>query len=274
MTGHRTGSRRRVGPWPALAVVVVLFGGALAGAVRTSVAPTPGSTRSLDAWGRVLGDPRFHEAAAFTVGVAIASTVLSVALALPLAAVVRDHVRVRTAVTVPVLVPHLVVATVAVLWLGPGGLADRVITGLPVLVRDPWGLGMVLVYLVKEVPFLALLAVAAWDDEVADRVELAATLGLPPAGRLRHVVWPATRAPLLLGGTVVMAFVLGSLQVPLVVGPTTPVTTPVYALQATRIAGGEGRADAAVALLTTGLVAVVAAAVVGLAVRRLDGVRP
>jgi putative spermidine/putrescine transport system permease protein len=261
------------GPAPALLVVLVLFGGALAGAVRTSVAPLPGQAANADAWRRVLHDPRFLHAAVFTLALAAVATILSALLALPLARLLRTRRPLQAVVMLPVLAPHLLVAVLAALWLGPGGLADRLVDGLPVLVRDPLGLGVLLVYLVKEVPFLALLLLVVLDDDVVRREEVAATLGLSPRQRMRTVIWPAVRAPLVLGATIVAAFVLGSLQVPSVVGPTSPVTVPQYALEATRIRGLEGQADAAVALLLASGVALVIAVIAGLAVRRLDGVR-
>ncbi len=62
----------------------------------------------------------------------------------------------------PVPVPHLLVAVVAVLWLAPGGLADRLLGGLPIdLVRDRFGAGIILVYVYKETPFLVLLMLTA-----------------------------------------------------------------------------------------------------------------
>lgn len=264
---------------PSLVVVLLLFGGALAGAARTSVAPLPGDAPSLDAWRRVLSDPRFAESVVFTLALAAVSTVISAALALPVAAVLRERRLVQTLVTLPVLVPHLLVAVVVVLWLGPGGLADRLVdatglfgAGLPPLVRDPLGLGIVLTYVLKEVPFLALLLLAVWDEQVQQRVEVAATLGVGPMRCLRTVVWPAVRAPLVLGSTVVTAFVVGSLQVPAVVGPNRPVVVPVYALDAARVSGLSGLADQAVALLLTSVGALLLAAVAGLVARRLDGV--
>ena len=267
----RTRSWRAV--LPALLATLLLFGGALAGAVRTSVAPLPNQAPNLDAWRRVLSDPRFLEASVFTITLAVVATVISVALAIPIAAMLRERRAVQTLVTLPVLLPHLLVAVVVVLWLGPGGLADRLVDDLPQLVRDPNGLGIVLVYVLKEVPFLALLLLAVWDDEVTARVEMAATLGIGPARCLRIVVWPAVRAPLVLGATVVMAFVVGFLQVPAVVGPNSPVTVPVYAIEATRIRGLEGQADSAVALLLASAFALLLAAVAGVFARRLDGVR-
>ena len=65
-------------------------------------------------------------------------------------------------------VPHLLVATLAVLWLAPGGLADRALGALPVdLVRDPWGLGIVAVYVYKETPFLVLLLLSVMGRALA-----------------------------------------------------------------------------------------------------------
>lgn len=258
---------------PALAVTLLLFGGALAGAARTSVAPLPGQSPSLDAWRRVLADPRFVESVLVTVGLAVVATALSVLLAVPVAALLRGRRAVQTLVTLPVLLPHLLVAVVVVLWLGPGGLADRIVGDLPQVVRAPSGAGVVLVYLLKEVPFLVLLLLAVWDEGVDQRVEVAATLGVGPLRALRTVVWPAVRAPLVLGAAVVMAFVLGFLQVPAVVGANDPVLLPVYAIDATRVRGLEGQADAAVALLVASGLALVLATVAAVLARRLDGVR-
>lgn len=258
---------------PALAATVLLFGGALVGALRTSVAPLPGQPASLDAWRRVLGDPRFIESLLVTLAVAVAATTLSVLLALPVAALLRGRRSVQTLVALPVLLPHLLVAVVVVLWLGPGGLADRVVDGLPQVVRAPLGIGVVLVYLLKEVPFLVLLLLSVWDEDVDRRVEVAATLGVGRVRALRSVVWPAVRAPLVLGAAVVMAFVLGFLQVPAVVGANDPVLLPVYAIDATRVQGLRGQADAAVALLVASGIALVVATVAGVLARRLDGVR-
>lgn len=258
---------------PALAVTMLLFGGALTGALRTSLAPLPGQPATLAVWRRVLADPRFHEALLFTVALAVVATLVSVLLALPVAAVLRRRRAVQAIVALPVLLPHLLVAVVVVLWLGPGGLADRVVADLPQVVRAPSGIGVVLVYIIKEVPFLVLLLLSVWDEEVEQRIEVAATLGVGPVRALQAVVWPALRAPLVLGATVVMAFVLGFLQVPAVVGPNDPVMLPVYAIEATRLRGLEGQADAAVALLVASGIALVLATVAGVTARRLDGVR-
>lgn len=261
--------RRWAGAVPALAVTAVLFGGALSGAIRASLQPHPFSGRyTLGAWQQVLADPAFASAAGFTLTTTVAATLLSVLLALPVAAALRGRAWSRTFATLPVLVPHLLVAAVAVLWLGPGGLADRLLAGLPIdIIRSRSGLGIVLVYVVKEVPFLALLLLAAWDDDVAAREEAAAVHGAGPVARLRHVVLPGVRGPLIVGTLVVAAFVFGSFEVPLVVGPTRPDTIATYALRVTQVADLSGRAAAAAALLVATAGSLLLAVVAGLFIR-------
>lgn len=237
------------GALPALVVLAVLFGGALAGGV-TATLRMPDGSWSLTVWRTVLVDPALRDALRFTVVVTVAATAMSAALALPLARVARELVWARAAVAVPVLVPHLVVAVLAVAWVGPGGLADRLLGGLPVdLVRDRAGIGVIVVYVYKEAPFLALLVAAAWDRDTQAREEAATALGASRWARMRWVVWPSVRPSLAAGCLVVAAFVVGAFEVPLVVGPTYPKTLATLALDHTRTAGLAGDARAAALLL-------------------------
>ena len=193
----------------------------------------------------------------FTLWLAVAATAVSALLALALAAALRSRGRLaRGIAALPVPMPHLLVATLAVLWLGPGGVADRLLLALPIdPVRDPAGIGVILVYVYKETPFLALLVLGAWTDEVARREEVAAVHGASRLQRMAWIVWPAVRAPLAGGALVVGAFVLGSLEVPLVIGPNAPATLAEYARSVQASGGLDGRALANAALLLTTLVA-------------------
>lgn len=257
---------------PAVGALVVLFGGALVGAVRTSLEPgAAGALGAVDlsAWRAVLSDPAFADALVFTARVTLVSTVISAIVAVVFAALLRSRgVTLRGLFGFPVLVPHLIVAVVAVVWLGGGGLADRLLGTLPVdLIRDRGGWGVVLVYVYKEAPFLTLLLLATWDGRVADREEAAAVAGAGRLARFRFVVWPALRAPLVVGSLIVAAFAFGSFEVPLVVGPTYPPTVAVYALDQTRTALLVGQARAAAALL------VAAGVSIGLAMAMMRQVR-
>ena len=170
----------------------------------------------------------------------------------------------RSLLALPVPVPHLLVATVAVVWLAPGGLADRILGGLPVtLVRDSGGLGIVLVYVYKEAPFLLLLVLAALGRGHQESDEAAAALGVTPLQRLRWVTWPTVRSPLVVGSIVVFAFALGAFEVPLAVGPSYPPTIAEYARQATQgdLISGQSTAAATLLLSAAGSIALAALAV-------------
>jgi putative spermidine/putrescine transport system permease protein len=257
---------------PALVVIVGLFGGALAGAVRTTLVPLGGGV-TLDSWRALLGDPAFVDAALFSLRTAVIATGVSAGLAVAVAAVLRSRGTVlRALASLPVPVPHLLVAVLAVLWLAPGGLADRVLGDLPVtLVRDELGLGIALVYVYKETPFLVLLVLTCMGTGLQEREEAAAVFGATARQRLAWVVWPTIRGPLVVGSIVVGAFTLGAFEVPLLVGPNYPPTLATYAYEAGQgdLIAGEGVAAAAL-LVTAGAAIALALAAAPLA-RTVEG---
>jgi putative spermidine/putrescine transport system permease protein len=253
---------------PAVAVLALLFGGAVAGMLKTSLVPLGAdglSGATLDTWRALLGDPAFVDALLFSLRVTVLATVASAALAVGVAMALRRRgLAIRSLAALPLPVPHLLVAVAAVLWLGPGGLADRLLGGLPVtLVRDDAGVGIVLVYVFRETPFLVLLMLAAMGRGLQERTEAAAVLGASPGQRARWVLWPTIRGPLVVGSIIVAAFVLGAFEVPLAVGPSYPPTLATFAFDATQgnVLAGEGLAAATLLLTSTVAVALAVAAV-------------
>jgi putative spermidine/putrescine transport system permease protein len=257
---------------PACLTVTALFGGALAGIVRTSLTPLGGAA-GLDAWRALVRDPAFVDAVLFTLRVTLISTALAAGVALAGAALLRDRgSALRALLALPVPVPHLLVAMLTVLWLGPGGIAERALGALPVdVVRDRAGLGITLVYVLKEAPFLVLLLLAACGRELRAREEAAAVLGSDPWQRLRWVTWPAVRAPLVIGSIIVAAYVAGSFEVPLAIGPNYPPTLATFAFEATHRDVIAGQGEAAAALLLASLFSVLLAAAAVRLARDVEG---
>lgn len=249
---------------PALLVLIALFGGALLGAAKVSLIPLGGGLgdASLERWTTTLTDPAFLDSVAFTLRIALISTAIAAALGVGLAFGLRRHGGgVRALAALPVPIPHLLVAVVAVVWLGPGGLADRILGGLPFdFVRDREGLGVIAVYVYKEAPFIALLTLAVMGRSLEQREEAATVFGVGGLRRALWVGWPTIRQPVLVGSVIVSAFAIGGLEVPLAIGPSYPPTLAEYAFEATRGDLISGEAQAAVALLVAGLFAIVLAA--------------
>ena len=259
---------------PSLVLLTLLFGGALLGVAKVSLIPLGGGLgdASLEQWSATLSDPAFLDSLAFTLRIALVSTAVAAVVGVGLAFALRRHGSgVRTLAALPVPVPHLLVAVVAVVWLAHGGLADRVLGGLPFdFVRDRGGLGVIAVYVYKEAPFIALLTLAAMGSSLEQREEAAAVFGAGALRRALWVGWPTIRGPVLVGCVIVSAFAIGGLEVPLAIGPSYPPALAEYAFESTRGDLLSGEAQAAAALQVAGLLAIVLAALAVRFARNLE----
>jgi putative spermidine/putrescine transport system permease protein len=232
---------------PALLVVVGLFGGGLVQAVLQSLGHRPflpGGPLSLDAYRALWTDPAVRASVGITLRVALLSTVAAAVLGTAAALLVRSLGRSRPAfaallqVTLPL--PHAVAALATILLLGQSGALSRVAAalglvedpaGFPALTQDAFGWGIIASYVWKEAPFVAVVVLAALSSGVAELEDAARALGASAAQRLRHVLVPVL-APAVAGASVlVLAFTLGSYEVPFLLGRPFPATLPVVAYQ-------------------------------------------
>lgn len=224
---------------PAVLVVGGLFGAGLAVALLESVGwldPLgPGRSVHVRHYIAVAGEREFRDGLLLTLWVAGASTVAAVAVGLGVALSLFGLVRGRRAayavLQVPLGVPHLVIAVAFVTLLAPSGWVARLafVSGIiaspdafPALVYDRFGIGIILAYLAKEVPFLAITSTAMLlriDSEYGD---VARTLGASPWQRFRYVTWPLVRPGVTAAGLMVFAFVFAAFDTPFILGRAYP----------------------------------------------------
>lgn len=230
---------------PAVLPVAFLFVGGLAFAALQSFglfAPAGESTLTLRHYRAALTHPEFLPSLALTLRVSLLSTALSAIAALALALALREAIRrtpaLRVLLQVPVAVPHLAMAVAVVQLIAPSGLIARLLYALglvhspadvPALINDRLGLGIVLVYILKETPFLALLVLAVLLRVSDDYDALARTLGATRWQRLRHVTLPLVLPVLAAGSAVVFAFVFSAFEVPYLLGRPYPAMLGVVA---------------------------------------------
>lgn len=178
--------------------------------------------------------------------------------------------------------PHAAMAIGLVFLLAPSGWLMRLLAPLAgwdqppawTTTQDPWGLGLVLALVVKEVPFLLWTAATQlrrddvqrrWQAEFA----LARTLGHDGPTAFRRVVWPQLARRLRWPLMAVLAYGLTVVDMALVIGPASPPTLAMQAwqwlLDADVLVQLRG---AAAGLLLVGLVAVGAALAEALLMRR------
>jgi putative spermidine/putrescine transport system permease protein len=269
---------------PALAVVVVLFGGGLAQAVAQSLGYQPflpARPLSLAAYRELWTDPAVRASVGITLRVAVLATLASAVLGTAAALLVRALGRARPAfaallqVTLPL--PHAVAALAMLLLLSPSGAVSRGAAALglvgqpaefPAITQDAFGWGIVASYVWKEAPFVAVVVLAALSAGVADLEDAARSLGAGAWQRLRHVVLPAVAPAVAAASVLVSAFTAGSYEVPFLLGPAYPATLPVVAYQRFRDPDLTARPAAmAIAVLTAVLVGACAVAYLALAER-------
>jgi putative spermidine/putrescine transport system permease protein len=269
---------------PALALVGLLVGASLWYSVAQSLgvlAIIGEHQLSLDAYRNLLaGDTaaarEFWPALGFSLWVSLAATGLSAFGALLLAAAFSGHRRRVDGVTLFTLnmnlaFPHLVWAVALSLLLAQSGLLARLVAALglidgpaafPVLVRDRYGIGIILHYVSKEIPFLMLIVLAVLRTQSASYDLVAENLGASPWQRLRYVTLPLVLPALAAGAAIVFAFVFGAYEVPALLGVRYPRMLPVLALEFFTNPDLNRRAEAmaisliisAVTLLVVGLV--------------------
>jgi putative spermidine/putrescine transport system permease protein len=129
----------------------------------------------------------------------------------------------------------------------------------PVLVRDRLGIGIILSYIGKEVPFLTLLILAVLRSQPVGYEVVAENLGASRWQRLRYVTIPQVLPALLAGALLVFGFVFSSYEVPALLGVAYPRPLPVLALRFFLDPDLQARSEGmAISLIITLIVIVVA----------------
>ncbi len=228
---------------PAVGVIGILFVGGLGVALVQSLGymPAIGLTGwSLDAYRQVLGDEDFVDSLLLTLYVSGVSTGLSTVLAV-LAALALRRSRGRLSAVVfqlPITIPHLVAAVGIALVVAQTGLGARLaaVLGLigepkefPALLYDRYSVGIILTYVWKEVPFIALVVLASLRGVASELEEVARTLGAGAWQRFWYVVFPVISPSVVAASLLVFAFTFGAFEVPYLLGKSYPTMLPVMA---------------------------------------------
>lgn len=189
-----------------------------------------------------LARPDFAASIGYSVYLALASAAIALVGGIALAAALT---RVRAggatriaALNLPVMTMHALVAMGIVFLFSGSGLAARLLHAIglvqtpadfPSVVGDPGGLGIVLVYAWKELPYVAFCTVALMANVSSSLGEAAAVCGASPTRAFFGVTLPLCLPAALRAFLVVFAFALGSYEVPFLLGATAPKALPVLA---------------------------------------------
>ena len=235
---------------PALTLVVFLLpiAAGLAGTLLPAFGYLPAiGGRSLSAapWRELAQQPGFARSVALSLQIGLLGAALSLVVAVAFCALLADKAWFRRAAALvsPMLAtPHAAVAIGFAFLIAPSGWLVRLVSpGLTgwdrppidlVTLRDPVGLAMVGGLMLKEVPYLVLMIMAALRQVPHRQSAMtAASLGYGGATGWLKSVFPAVYAQLRLPVYAVLAFSLSNVEVALILAPANP---PPLALLAAR----------------------------------------
>jgi putative spermidine/putrescine transport system permease protein len=142
----------------------------------------------------------------------------------------------------------------------------------PIVVRDRLGVGIILSYVWKEVPFIGVIVLAVLRSLSRDYEDIARTLGANGWQRFIYVILPLIAPALLSTSIIVFAFTFGAYEVPGILGVRYPRTLPVLSLRFFTDADLNARAEAmALSMIITAIVMVLVAAYMWLTRRDREG---
>lgn len=267
-------------PWlslaPAVTLLLVLLGASLFYAVAESMGyiNAIGQTEvSFDAYRQTFSpDSEFWVSLAFSLWFSLAATALSSVIALALAVWLseRSDNADTFALNWNLAFPHLVFATALLLFLSQSGLLSRWAAALglltspaqfPVLVRDRFGIGIILSYVGKEVPFLTIILLSVLRSQPIPYDVVAENLGASRWQRLRYVTIPQVLPALIAGALLVFGFIFSSYEVPALLGVGYPRALPVLALRFFLQPDLRARSEGMVISLSITLIVMVVAAI-------------
>jgi len=238
-----TTTRRRISVLRAVPLItLLLFLGPVAAGLIGTLLPAFGFLPALGGenfswvpWRSLLDAPGLADSVRLSFVTGLATTAVSLTVVILFCAGwhgTRGFARVQRLLSPLLSVPHVTVAFGLAFLLAPSGWLLRLVspwaTGLArppdlIIVQDPAGLALIAGLVIKEMPFLFLMTLAAIGQVDAARTRtMARTLGYGPVAAWLKAVFPQVYPQIRLPVFAVLAYAVSVVDVAIVLAPTTP----------------------------------------------------
>ncbi|WP_404447199.1 ABC transporter permease subunit [Sutcliffiella horikoshii] len=198
---------------------------------------------SLDAYKKIFENQAFLDSLTYSLRIAFVSTTLSLIVGLLLTKFLFETLKnqlARTVVWLPMLFPHFVWGYMMILLFSQTGWFSTLLHGFsiidspdqfPVLTNDRYGIGIIITYTLKEIPFVVLMLLPVYAQLNRDLPNVVETLGGNKWHVFKTVEWPWLFPVLMESGLIVFAFILAAFEVPYLLGTTYPKMVSVLAYE-------------------------------------------
>ena len=231
---------------PIMAVLLVMFGGALVLAVLQSLGFAPwfgvNTFPDFSFFGALWGSKTFWVSLWLTLYYATVSTILALIfgtlLALALVKTFPSKTLYKYIYKLPLMIPYTVGIALAMIMLGNGGMLSRLAAFLGFIddpsqfvqiVKTHYGWGIIAVYVWKQTPFITLAVYAVLLGIGRETEEAAAILGARRRAIFFDVTLPQILPGIVSSTLICFAFNVGAFEAPFILGGGFPDTLPVVA---------------------------------------------
>lgn len=197
---------------------------------------------TLKYYKEVLLDSSFIDSFKFSLYISLVSSVLAVVFGVLLAYSIfqskhRKGIQ-EIIYKLPIIVPHSIAALLVYNMLSQSGVLARILfhlgliseqTEFSSLIFDQNGIGIIVTYLWKEIPFIAMIVYTVLSNINEKLSEAALNLGANRRQVFFRIILPLIMPSVLSSFIIIFAFSFGAFEVPYLLGPTTPKTLPVKA---------------------------------------------
>lgn len=186
-------------------------------------------------WQRALSDSEFWLSIGYTFYIALVTIGLTIGLALFLSLYFKNELQDGLpgfSIYVPLAFPAIVVAFLFFQLLSQSGFFARIVyqigfiadsAAFPDLVNDPFGIGIITAHTFMATPFFTLYFMNLYEQEKVNQLrKVGESLGASTFEQLRRIVIPMLLKRAFPTLTLYTIFVMGSYEIPLILGRQTP----------------------------------------------------
>ena len=201
--------------------------------------------QGFKALGQTLG---LKQMVALSVATGFLSTLLAFVIAIMILATFFNSpwlTRIERLLSPILVIPHAAAAIAVGFLIAPSGMIARMISPWlsgwelapqGILPHDPYGISIILGLVLKELPFLLLMALGVFAQpelgkKLRQQYQVALNLGYYPITAFFKAVFPILYPILRLPILAVLAYASASVEMPLILGPNTPPTLAVTIMQ-------------------------------------------
>ncbi|ENK0839777.1 ABC transporter permease subunit [Clostridium botulinum] len=230
---------------PVIIIIVSILGVGIINCLSQSLGyfPTVGLNEiTLKYYKEVLISKEFIESLKFSLFICTISSLIAEFIGVILAYIIFMHKKRSKILDViykmPIMIPHTVAVLLIINMLSQNGILARILYNLglissrnvfPALIMDRLGIGIIITYVWKEVPFIILVIYAVLTNIDEKMWHLSRTLGASRTQTFFDVIFPILMPSILSSFIIIFAFSFGAFEVPYLLGPTTPKSLPVKA---------------------------------------------